>query len=223
MFSVAILQREIHLKQWVYLVLLLFGVAIIHLDGTDSWKMKELSSIGLVSILSCATLSSFVSVFLEKRCKESKEHILLWNIQLSVIGTCFSYIYYLADHFHTALSPMPQMFFFGFDSLVWLLVCIQACGGLLVACVLKYSDSIEKNFATSCGVVLSCLATAWIFSIVPTVQFCAGTLCVFVSTHMYSKWENIVSTIINVTRAWSWQRGIFALFFRWILLPSSNQ
>lgn len=58
---------------------------------------------------------------------------------------------------------MPQGFFFGYDELVWSVVLLQSLGGLLVATVIKYADNILKGFSTAGSILLSCIASIYIF------------------------------------------------------------
>jgi len=41
-------------------------------------------------------------------------------------------------------------FFYGYDSVVWLIILIQAFSGLLVAVVVKYADNILKGWFCDC-------------------------------------------------------------------------
>lgn len=47
----------------------------------------------------------------------------------------------------------PRHVLTGFNGLVWMVVANQALGGLLVAMVVRYADSVVKNFATSIAIV----------------------------------------------------------------------
>ncbi|GAA5905439.1 hypothetical protein JCM8208_004279 [Rhodotorula glutinis] len=73
-----------------------------------------------------------------------------------------------------------------FDALVWAVVLNQALGGLLVAMVVRFADSVAKGFATSIAIVLSTLASAALFSLVPGPQFLLGAGLVIASTVLYS-------------------------------------
>ncbi|GAA5853291.1 hypothetical protein JCM9279_003347 [Rhodotorula babjevae] len=73
-----------------------------------------------------------------------------------------------------------------FDALVWGVVLNQALGGLLVAMVVRFADSVAKGFATSIAIVLSTLASAALFSLVPGPQFLLGAGLVIASTVLYS-------------------------------------
>ena len=57
----------------------------------------------------------------------------------------------------------PEGFFFGYSGVVWAVVLLQAGGGLLVAMVVKYADNILKGFATSLSIILSCVASYFLF------------------------------------------------------------
>ena len=56
-----------------------------------------------------------------------------------------------------------QGFFFGYTELVWTVVMLQSLGGLLVAAVIKYADNILKGFSTAGSILLSCIASVYIF------------------------------------------------------------
>jgi hypothetical protein len=51
-------------------------------------------------------------------------------------------------------------FFIGFAPLVWLQICFFAAGGLLVAVVVKYTDSVQKGLATGVSVILSSILSS---------------------------------------------------------------
>ncbi|ORC87449.1 putative CMP-sialic acid transporter [Trypanosoma theileri] len=86
-----------------------------------------------------------------------------------------------------ALTLFLNDYFHGFDWLVWLLVLVQALGGLLVAVVIKYSDNIMKAFATGCAIVLSGFCSAYIYSFMPSQLFILGNILCLTSIVMYSR------------------------------------
>lgn len=101
------------------------------------------------------------------------------NVQLSLLSLPFGTITYLVnEHNMTNL-------FKGFDGFVWYLVVLQAAGGLIVAVVVKYADNILKGFATSVAIIISCVASIYIFNFYVTVQFGFGTLLVIASIFLY--------------------------------------
>lgn len=48
-----------------------------------------------------------------------------------------------------------QGFFQGYNAFTWIVIVLQAVGGLIVALVMKYADNILKGFATSVSIVCS--------------------------------------------------------------------
>lgn len=65
------------------------------------------------------------------------------------------------------------------------LVLLQACGGLLVAVVVKYADNLLKGFATSIAIILSCIVSVILFDFHISLQFSIGTLLVLASIFLY--------------------------------------
>lgn len=101
------------------------------------------------------------------------------NVQLSLLSLPFGTITYLFNE--GSLKHLLK----GFDGFVWYLVVLQAAGGLIVAVVVKYADNILKGFATSVAIVISCVASMYIFDFHLTIQFALGTILVITSIFLY--------------------------------------
>lgn len=101
------------------------------------------------------------------------------NVQLSLLSLPFGAGTYLIKE-GTSSNLLK-----GFDGFVWYLVILQAAGGLIVAVVVKYADNILKGFATSVAIIISCVASIYIFDFVITVRFALGTMMVIGSIFLY--------------------------------------
>ncbi|XP_075473210.1 UDP-N-acetylglucosamine transporter-like isoform X4 [Ascaphus truei] len=90
LFSVSMLQRKLNRYQWLSLVILMGGVALIQLP-TDSPKpsSKEVSVdavfVGRMAIIIASFCSGFAGVYFEKILKETKESLWIRNIQLGLV------------------------------------------------------------------------------------------------------------------------------------------
>ena len=96
---------------------------------------------------------------------------------------------------------MEGGFFQGYTTWTWAAILCQALGGLVVAVVVKYAhtplyiywrksppryaDNILKGFATSLSIILSCLASVYLFDFEITASFVLGAGFVLYATHLY--------------------------------------
>lgn len=101
------------------------------------------------------------------------------NVQLSLLSIPFAFLTYLFND-----RPLADILK-GFDGFVWYLVVLQAAGGLIVAVVVKYADNILKGFATSVAIIISCIASIYIFDFRLSLQFICGTAMVIGSIFLY--------------------------------------
>ena len=62
---------------------------------------------------------------------------------------------------------------------------MQACGGLLVAVVIKYCDNIMKGFAYAVSIVISAIFSYFIFEFEVTMMFVLGTSLVIFAVIIY--------------------------------------
>ena len=74
----------------------------------------------------------------------------------------------------------------GFDSVVWTVVLLNSCGGLLVAAVMKYADNIVKCFAAALAILSGTLISVPLFHFHPSRLFAVGGLCTISATMLYS-------------------------------------
>lgn len=89
----------------------------------------------------------------------------------------------------------------GYSPLTWLIVVNLAGSGLVVSWIMKFSDSILKVFAenaccacnrqhaqvysTSMAMVLTMVASLWLFGTAPTLQLVLGVVVISVSIALY--------------------------------------
>ncbi|XP_047111039.1 UDP-galactose translocator [Schistocerca piceifrons] len=189
MFTVLILRRSLRPLQWVALVVLLIGVVLVQLAHTDpptpppAGAPKQNRFIGFSAALFACVLSGFAGIYFEKILKGSDISVWMRNVQLSFLSLPFGLLTCLFNDW-TKIKHVG--FFFGYDFFVWYLVVLQAGGGLLVAMVVKYADNILKGFATSLAIVISCIASIYLFNFQLELQFVVGALLVMCSIFMYS-------------------------------------
>lgn len=204
-FSVLMLGKTLHHHQWVSLFLLFVGVALVqvaemgksstHHDGQSSTshnssQTREQSPfLGFMAILSACCLSGFAGVYFEKILKGTSE-VSLWvrNLQLAFFAIPFGFLQVFVTSDYDSVST--KGFFFGYTFLTWVVVLLQAQGGLLVAVVVKYADNILKGFSTSLSIILSCVASVYLFSFHVTGQFVLGAGLVIASIFLYGKAPN---------------------------------
>lgn len=202
LFMVTILKRSLRFLQWVSLIILTTGVAIIQIQnvkGTSKTSEDSKNALfGLFCVVMACVLSGLAGVYFEKILKNSKVSIWVRNIQLGMFGTFFALMTtYLSDFD----KVMEQGFFFGYTPLVWLNILIQSAGGLLVAVVIKYADNILKGFATSIAIVVSCLASSYFFGTEINSIFAFGTMLVIFSVFLYSYMPAQQTTLPTTTAA----------------------
>ncbi|KAI8118622.1 hypothetical protein FF38_03956 [Lucilia cuprina] len=197
MFAIVILRKKLLTTQWGALVLLLVGVILVQLaqtvtegaaaagagaaaSSTSGPEQKPL--LGLLAALGACFLSGFAGIYFEKILKGADISVWMRNVQLSLLSIPFGTITcFVSDY----TKIFDQGFFFGYDLFIWYLIFLQAGGGLIVAVVVKYADNILKGFATSLAIIISCVASIYIFNFNLTLQFTFGAALVIASIFLY--------------------------------------
>ncbi|GMT12683.1 hypothetical protein PFISCL1PPCAC_3980, partial [Pristionchus fissidentatus] len=145
-FTVVIMQRTLLKTQWVALLLLTGGVALVQMPSGDSSKAEVAHNssehfVGLIAVIAACLTSGFAGVFLEKILKQGSIGLWMRNLQLaffSIFGALFMCWAYDGEAIgHGGLLQ-------GYNGSVWTVVMLQAYGGLVIALVVKYADNILK-------------------------------------------------------------------------------
>ncbi|XP_068713807.1 UDP-galactose translocator-like [Montipora foliosa] len=200
LFSVFMLNKSLSKLQWVSLVMLFVGVSIVQLQPTDlpsstqkpsesveKLKVSQNPLLGLAAVISSCLCSGFAGVYFEKILKGSQMSVWLRNIQLGLYGTVIGLTgMYVKDGDKIA----DKGFLFGYSRVVWIVIFMQAFGGLLVAVVVKYADNILKGFATSFSIIVSCIASVYLFSFQMSSQFLLGAALVILAIFSYGHPRN---------------------------------
>uniref|UniRef100_A0A0N5AFD6 UDP-N-acetylglucosamine transporter n=1 Tax=Syphacia muris TaxID=451379 RepID=A0A0N5AFD6_9BILA len=192
LFSVTLLSRKLNSLKWISLLLLTAGVALVQMpsdkktgstrDGGKNGLESE-RIFGFLAVLAACFSSGFAGVYFEKILKGTPVSLWMRNIQLaffSVFGGLFMVWLYDSD------KVSVQGFFGGYNFVIWIVVLLQAYGGLLIALVVKYADNILKGFAVSLSIILSSVMSYWLLNdFNPSLTFFFGTTIVIASTFMY--------------------------------------
>lgn len=198
-FSVLMLKKVLSPLQWVSLVILFIGVAIVQLQpeakATVSTEQSPIK--GLIAVIISCFMSGFAGVYFEKILKGTRQSVWLRNIQLGFLGVIIGILTMMAKDGDTVRE---KGFFNGYDGVVWFVVCLQSFGGLLVAMVVKYADNILKGFATSAAIILSCVASVYFFEFQISLQFTVGAALVMTALYTYSKFVPTAPLPYTVTR-----------------------
>jgi len=136
------------------------------------------ASLGLVAVIIACMISGLAGVYFEKVLKDSNSNASLWvrNVQLSFYSLFPAF--FLGVVFKDGAEIAKSGFFTGYNGAVWTAITFQALGGIIVALVVNYADNIAKNFATSISIVISFVASVYLFdlSITTTVSTLLGDL-----------------------------------------------
>lgn len=182
-----ILRKKLLLTQWGALLILVLGVATVQLSEEDKGEKNSVHEqnrlLGFSAALGACFLSGFAGIYFEKMLKGAEISVWMRNVQMSLLSIPLS----LIPCFVSAFKEITEKgFFFGYDAFIVYLVILQAAGGLLVAVVVKYADNILKGFATSLAIIITSIASVFLFGFVLTLQFVIGAGLVIAS--IFSLW-----------------------------------
>ncbi|KFM59913.1 UDP-N-acetylglucosamine transporter, partial [Stegodyphus mimosarum] len=189
MFSVMILHKRLAITQWLALVLLMIGVALVQMPATESALEENVDPsfsskfLGLFVVLIACFSSGFSGVYFEKLVKSSAQSLWIRNIQLALFSIILGSLAVIIQDLHAVTN---HGFFQGYYTTTWIVILLQAFGGLVVSTVIKYADNILKGFATSVSIVLSTVCSYYLLDdFTPTNTFFMGATIVIIATMLY--------------------------------------
>uniref|UniRef100_A0A158QMI7 UDP-N-acetylglucosamine transporter n=1 Tax=Haemonchus placei TaxID=6290 RepID=A0A158QMI7_HAEPC len=187
-FSVTMLGRSLNRLKWLALILLTGGVALVQMPAGGAAKSAESgntsdSIVGLLAVLAACFSSGFAGVYFEKILKTTNVSLWMRNLQLAFFSIFGGFLMCWLYDFE---AIQKDGFLQGYNTIIWIVVMLQAYGGLVIALVVKYADNILKGFAVSLSIILSSFASWFLLGdFTPSLMFAAGATIVIVSTFMY--------------------------------------
>ena len=194
--SVLLLKRRYAFQQWVALGTLGVGVAIVILSekGKSDASVAEGQSLskGLVAVVIACLSSALAGVYTEmilknvgaKKTAAKTPSLWMRNIQMAFISVCIAIVKIFLSAANE--TDKPKEFMQGFTFWVWVLISLQAGGGLLVAAIIKYADNVLKGLATGVAVAFSTFCSMILFGTPLTPQFALGSVVILSSVYVFS-------------------------------------
>lgn len=125
------------------------------------------------------------NVIAETASRQKQPSLWLRNIELA----SFSLIVATIRRQHSLYGRSSEdikPFLYNFSGWVYVLLGLQAGGGLLVAAVMKYADNVLKGLATGVSVVVSSVGSAVLFGTPINTYFSVGAATILCSVYLFS-------------------------------------
>ncbi|XP_048458441.1 UDP-N-acetylglucosamine transporter-like isoform X2 [Rhincodon typus] len=126
-FSVTMLGKNLGVYQWLSLLILMAGVALVQWPTDTMEEVKqELSAgsqfVGLIAVLSACLSSGFAGVYFEKILKGTKQSVWIRNIQLGLFGSIFGI---MGVYVYDGQRVKEHGLFQGYNKFTWIVVTLQ--------------------------------------------------------------------------------------------------
>ncbi|KAK4624069.1 UDP-galactose transporter [Fulvia fulva] len=156
-------------------------------DDVAAANPKMNASIGLAAAVLACVLSGLACVYFERTLKTKGDtRVSIWvrNVQLSFYSiwpALFLGVFFM-DGEHLSKTG----FFTGYNLIVWVVIFLQAAGGILVAVALKYSDSLTKSLAMSVSTVITFLTSVVFLEFHTTLFYLLGMIATTGAAFLYN-------------------------------------
>ena len=183
-FSMLLLQKRFTRHQLWALIMLALGIVLVQLQVDVSQKSTNLK--GVCTMLVVNLTSGYAGVFLERLFKSRQtDSIWLRNIQLCVFSIPIAAASVFLNIRSQPSAARLLHVFDGFDSVVLLVITLNAIGGLISAFVMRYASAVLKCFAVSLSICL-CTVAEVLDGHVPSARVVTGILLVSISVFVYT-------------------------------------
>ena len=181
-FSHLLLGTVLKKQQICALVILALGISCMQISERGGKYTKQPNNwlVGLLAVFGASITSGFAGVYLERIYKDKTKTVWERNFHLSIFSLPIS----LLSVLHA--SDKANTFFFGFDTIVWLVISLQATGGIITSLVMRYASTLLKCFAVSISISLCMVISAQAQHETLALNQVAGAMLVNISVFMYS-------------------------------------
>lgn len=193
-FAAVFLRKKLKVIQVISLVLLTVGVMLCNMkfDKTKVTSEEEQNTTkGIAATLGIALSSGFASVYTEKVIKTHRQEspvtgsysLAYTQVQLAAMSLLTIGLYACIIDFREIVE---YGLFYNFTPGAYVTVLNSALGGLIVATVLKYADSVVKGFATAISVVLTGMLSMAFFGTHLHGVYVMGVINIIIAVFLYN-------------------------------------
>lgn len=196
-FSILFLRSKFRVLQYFSVLILMTGAILVQSTDIEDTVPKEIhyenfvskklllsdKTLGIVTGLLACVLSGFSGVYFEKILKSHETTVWSRNLQLSILSIPPALIASFAKDWW---QIREKGFFHGYNYVVWIVIFLQAFGGLIVALSVKLTDNVSKSYATSCSIIVAGVSSTIIFHYTFNYQFLGGAALVILSVPLYT-------------------------------------
>jgi UDP-sugar transporter A1/2/3 len=189
-----ILRKKLKRIQIMSLILLTAGVMLCNLTKATSSGENSLDAPaikGILATLGIATSSGFASVYTEKVIKAQRNvNVTRQNYSLAYMQVQLATASLIIMGLFATIKDYQQIatqgLWHNFTWKAYMTVFNSAIGGLIVAAVLKFSDSVLKGYATACSVVMTGVLSMLLFGTELNIIYFLGIINVVIAVLLYN-------------------------------------
>ena len=188
-FSAIVIRKKLKYIQVISLTLLTVGVMLCNMKFGEDAGISN--SKGIFATLGIAVSSGFASVYTEKVIKsQRRQSPVTGQYSLAYTQVQLASMSLLTIGIYACIVDAKQIIQFGlfhnFNGGAFLTVFNSAIGGLIVAGVLKYADSVLKGYATAISVIGTGIMSMILFGTKLHVVYFMGIINVVVAVLLYN-------------------------------------
>ncbi|OJD15929.1 hypothetical protein AJ78_03872 [Emergomyces pasteurianus Ep9510] len=145
-------------------------------------------NIGLLATIGACIASGLAGVSFEKVLKDSATSttsVWIRNVQLAVYSIFPSL--FIGVVFLDGEKIARAGFFDGYNWVVWLVIGLQAAGGIATSYCISRAEHGLRNSATGISIVLSTVGSMWVLDFRTSGNFILGTLLVVAATYIHTQ------------------------------------
>ncbi|QSS51072.1 UDP-galactose transporter [Histoplasma capsulatum var. duboisii H88] len=145
-------------------------------------------NIGLLAAIGACIASGLAGVSFEKVLKDSATSttsVSIRNVQLAVYSIFPSL--FIGVVFLDGEKVARAGFFDGYNWVVWLVIALQAVGGIATSYCISRGEHGLRNSASGISIVLSAVGAIWAFDFRMSGNFIVGTVLVLAGTYVYTQ------------------------------------
>lgn len=173
--------RVVSHQQWIAIMLQACGLIVVQYDACKGQTVLAASAYGwiLLSVL----ITAVTGVWNEQQLKTIPLTLHEQNIVMYAIGVLLNAA---GHHVKVLVDPRFPRFFEGYTFLSLCVIAVNACFGIVLTAVYKYSNAIVKTLASAVTTVVLTVISSIFFGLAVTIVSGAGCVSVILSVILYA-------------------------------------